>query len=383
MSLGSTARALALWQRVANRFGDDQQSALAIADLLEREERWLELRDHLHEYSQSVGDSERRTILMRAANVELNKIQDPLAAVGSFTKANAWPEALGVVEAIPTAVDRAKVAHGLVEFADAAWKAGDTQAEAVSFQATLIFTRCALPSIEAMKDATADLAQSAKLLRRVTQARDRLVAAAQRPYGRERRRALVLESARVTSSWLREPIEAIRLFASLFAEDPIDAAAEQSYAEFSELLQAQNRWTEFAELLEHRASAAPEGSPRALSAWLKAGEVWETKVGDPPRALVAHRHAAENDSIPALEAVARLARQLDNAAEAARALERLVAHAGNLAPIERVIELVRRVLRERRPRASPPPPRSDVASGMASGHRRTPRKPIPPNSTMG
>ncbi len=174
----------------------------------------------------------------------------------------------------------------------------------------------------------------------MTQARDRLVAASQRPYGRERRRALVLESARITSGWLREPIEAIRLFASLFAEDPIDAAAEQSFAEYSELLQSQNRWTELAELLEHRAQAAPEGSPRALSAWLKAGELWEAKVGEPARALAAHRHAAESDSIPALEAVARLARQLDNAAEAARALERLVAHAGNLAPIERVIELV-------------------------------------------
>ena len=340
LSLGNTTRALTLWQRVANRFGDDQESALAIADLLEREERWLELRDHLHEYSQSVQDAEQRKVLLRAANVELNKMQDPLAAVGSFAKAHAWPEALSVVESVPKAADRAKVAHGLIELADAAWKAGEAQAEAVSFQSTLIFTRCALPSIESMKDASADLAQSTKLLRRVTQARDRLVAAAQRPYGRERRRALILESARVTSSWLREPIEAIRLFASLFAEDPIDAAAEQSFAEYSELLQTQNRWTELAELFEHRAQAAPEGSPRALSAWLKAGELWEAKVSEPARALAAHRHAAESDSIPALEAVARLARQLDNAAEAARALERLVAHAGNLAPIERVIELV-------------------------------------------
>jgi predicted Zn-dependent protease len=340
LSLGNTSRALSLWQRVANRFGDDQECALAIANLLEREERWLELRDHLHEYSQSVDDAERRTVLLRAASVELTKMQDPLAAVGSYTKARAWTEALGVVEAIPKVVDRAKVAHGLIELADAAWKAGDTQAEAISFQATLIYTRCALPSIESMRDTTVDLAQSAKLLRRVTQARDRLVAAAQRPYGRERRRALVLESARVTSSWLREPIEAIRLFGSLFAEDPIDAAAEQSFGEYSELLQAQNRWSDLAELLEHRARAAPEGSPRAISAWLKAGELWETKVSEPARALAAHRHAAESDSIPALEAVARLARQLDNAAEAARALERLVAHAGNLAPIERVIELV-------------------------------------------
>ena len=340
LSLGNTTRALALWQRVANRFGDDRESALAIADLLEQEERWLELRDHLHEYAQSVQDEEQRHILIRAANVELAKMQDPLAAIGSFAKARAWSEALGVVEAIPTLAERAKVAHGLVELADAAWKAGDAQAESVSFQATLIFTRCALPSIESMRDTTTDLAQSTKLLRRVTQARDRLVAASQRPYGRERRRALILEAARITSGWLREPIEAIRLFASLFVEDPIDAAAEQSFAEYSELLQSQNRWHELADLLEHRAQAAPEGSPRALSAWLKAGELWESKVGELARALGAHRHAAESDSIPALEAVARLARQLDNAAEAARALERLVAHAGNLAPIERVIELV-------------------------------------------
>ncbi len=340
LSLENTPRALALWQRVANRFGDDQESALAIADLLEREERWLELRDHLHEYSQIVNEEEQRGILIRAANVELAKMQDPLAAIGSFSKAHAWSDALAVVETVSQISDRSKVAHSLVELADAAWKAGDPLAEGVSFQATLIVIRCTLPSIESMRDTTTDLAQTAKLLRRATQARDRMVAASERPYGRERRRALLLEAARITSGWLREPIEAIRLFSVLFAEDPIDAAAEQSVAEYSELLQSQNRWTELAELLEHRAQAAPAGPSRELSAWLKAGELWETKVGDPSRALAAYRHAADSDSIPALEAVARLAWQLDKSAEAARALERLVAHAGNLAPIERVIELV-------------------------------------------
>jgi len=340
LALGNTTRALTLWQRVANRFGDDQESALAIADLLEREERWLELRDHLHEYSQTVEGTERSVILLRAAGVELVKMLDPSAAVGSYAEAAAWPEALGVVENIPAAVDRMKVAHHLIELADAAWKSGDAQAEVVSFQATLIFGRCALPSVERMQDASTDVAQTAKLIRRATQARDRLMAASQRPYGRERRRALLLEAARITSIWLREPIQAISLYASLFAEDPIDAAAEQSFAEYAELLQSQNHWTDLAELLEHRALAAPEGSPRALSAWLKAGELWELRGDDPARALAAHRHAAESDSVPALEAVARLARALDHAAEAARALERLVAHAGNLAPVERVIELV-------------------------------------------
>jgi lipopolysaccharide biosynthesis regulator YciM len=340
LSLGNTTRALTLWQRVANRFGDDQECALAIADLLEREERWLELRDHLHEYSQGIPEAEQRAVLMRAAAVELTKMQDSSAAIGSYIKAHAWPEAVGVVEAIPKAFDRAKVALGLIDLADAAWKSGDAQAEVVSFQATLIYTRCSLPSVESMNDTSADLVQSTKLLRRVTQVRDRLVTCAQRPFGHERRRALLLEAARVTWNWLREPIETIRLYASLFAEDPIDAAAEQSFEEYSELLSSQCRFTELAELFERRALAAPEGSPGALGAWLKAGELWEAKVRDPARALGAHRHAAESESIPALEAVARLARQLGHAAEAARALERLVAHAGNLAPIERVIELV-------------------------------------------
>lgn len=339
-SLGNTTRSLALWQRVANRFGDDQQSALAIADLLEKEERWLELRDHLHEYSLSVQEDERSVILIRAAGVELHRMNDAAAAVSSYAKARAWQDALGVVENTPDFGERAKVALGLIDLADAAWKAGDSQAEPISFQATLIHARCTLPSIESMKDTTVDLAQSTKLLRRVTQARDRLAAASERPYGRERRRALLLEAARVTSSWLREPVEAIRLFSSLFAEDPIDAIAEQSFVEYSELLQSQGLWSNLAELFEHRAQAAPDGSPRAIGAWLKAGDTWENKANDPARALAAYRYAADSDSIPALEAVARLARQLDHAAEAARALEQLVAHAGNRAPIERVIELV-------------------------------------------
>ena len=340
VSIGNTGRSLALWQRVANRFGDDRESALAIADLLESEGRWLELRDHLHEYSLSVDEDERRTVLVRAAGVELHQMQDIAAAVNSYTKARAWLEAVGVVEKTTDVTERAKVALGLIELADAAWKAGDTQAESISFQATLIHARCTLPSIEMMRDTTVDLAQSTKLLRRVTQVRDRLVAASERPHARERRRALLLEAARVTSTWLREPIEAIRLFAGLFAEDPIDAAAEQSFAEYSELLQSQNRWRDLAELLENRAKAAPEGSPRAIAAWLKAGDFWESRAEDAGRALAAYRHAADSDSIPALEAVARLARQLDHAAEAARALEQLVAHAGNRAPLERVIELV-------------------------------------------
>lgn len=339
-SLDNTSRALALWQRVANRFGDDQESALAIADLLEKEERWLELRDHLHEYSLAVEEDERRAILIRAARVELQRLGDTPAAVSSYTKARAWTEAIGVVENTVDIADRAKVALGLIDLADAAWKIGDTQAEPISFQATLINARCTLPSVESMKDTTVDLAQSTKLLRRVTQVRDRLVAAGERPYGRERRRALLLEAARVTAGWLREPLESIRIFATLFAEDPIDAAAEQSFVEYSELLQSQNLWLDLAELVEHRAKAAPDGSPRSISAWLKAGDIWENKAGDPVRALAAYRHAADSDSIPALEAVARLARQLDHAAEAARALEQLVAHAGNRAPLERVIELV-------------------------------------------
>jgi tetratricopeptide (TPR) repeat protein len=144
----------------------------------------------------------------------------------------------------------------------------------------------------------------------------------------------------VTLGWLREPLEAIRLFTTLFAEDPIDAIAEQSFAEYSELLQSQGLWGNLAELIEQRAKAAPDGSPRAIGAWQKAGDIWENKANDPSRALAAYRYAADSDSIPALEAVARLARQLDHAAEAARALEQLVAHAGNRAPIERVIELV-------------------------------------------
>jgi len=336
----NTARALALWQRVANRFGDDQQSALAIADLLEKEERWHELRDHLHEYCLSIEGDEKRVILIRAAEIELRRMNDTAAAVSSYTKARAWQDALGVLENTVEPTERSKVAIGLIELADGAWKAGDAQAEPIAFQATLLHTRCTLPSIESLKDSSIDLAQSTKLLRRAVQVRDRLLAASERPFARERRRALLLEAARVTSGWLREPLESIRLFGKLFAEDPIDAAAEQSFGEFSELLQSQGLWSELAELLEHRAKAAPDGSPRAIGAWLKAGDIWENRANDPTRALAAYRYAADSDSVPALEAVARLARQLDHAAEAARALEQLVAHAGNRAPIERVIELV-------------------------------------------
>jgi predicted Zn-dependent protease len=339
-SLDHTTRALALWQRVANRFGDDQESALAIADLLEKEERWLELRDHLHEYSLSVDDAERRSILVRAARVELERMNDAPAAVSSYAKAQVWHEAVAVVENTADVAERTKVALGLIDLADTAWKAGDAQAEPIYFQAILIHARCSLPTIESMRDTTTDLAQSTKLLRRATQARDRLIAATERPFARERKRALLLEAARVTLGWLREPLEAIRLFASLFSEDPIDPIAEQSFAEYSELLQSQGLWSDLAELVEHRAKAAPDGSPRAISAWLKAGDIWENKANDPARALAAHRYAADSDSIPALEAVARLARQLDHAAEAARALEQLVAHAGSRAPVERVIELV-------------------------------------------
>jgi DNA-binding SARP family transcriptional activator len=148
------------------------------------------------------------------------------------------------------------------------------------------------------------------------------------PFERARRRELLREAAFVCSEPLADRARAIRVFEELFEEDGSDEAASRSLERFAELLDQSAEHARLAALWEDQgrihAKAGQAGEQRAC--WERAASLWERR-GEWERAIAGYREASTLASQAAFEALARIHSARGEWADAAGALEWLIAHA--------------------------------------------------------
>ncbi|MCA9617373.1 MAG: hypothetical protein KC731_00030 [Myxococcales bacterium] len=141
----------------------------------------------------------------------------------------------------------------------------------------------------------------------------------------EERAELRLESARLCIDVLSSPSEGIDHLHAVLEEVPDHAGAVEL---LSRMLEKEQRDDELAELLQKQIDLARERADQEqeLGYRVKLSELYETRLNDPDKAIEGYLGVLEaNDSFrPALEALARLYKQEDKPAEAAKMNERLL-----------------------------------------------------------
>lgn len=138
--LGSVTRAIDAWRRVRTDFGPDDQNFSALAELLERENRWDELARLVAEEAGNAKDAARRVELcVRLGDVSRERLGDPDAAARAYgealatdasePRARAGLAALMAVATVRTAA-ASSFARSLVATGD--WSAASRLAESLA-----------------------------------------------------------------------------------------------------------------------------------------------------------------------------------------------------------------------------------------------------------
>ncbi len=148
------------------------------------------------------------------------------------------------------------------------------------------------------------------------------------PFERGRRREMLREAAFVCAEQLADRVRAIRVFRELFEEEGGDEAASRSLPRFAELLDEAGEHARLASLWEEqsRIHAETGNASEERACWERAAVLWEQQ-GEWERALAGYGRASALGSRAAFEALARNHSVRGEWADAARALEWLIAHA--------------------------------------------------------
>src|SRR5690606_13788618 len=117
------------WMMIRERFGSDEESFDALAELLKAEERWEAYAELLSTES-AHADGERRALLqVRLAEVRRDHLRDYSGALEAFVSAREWREAVSIIEAADSKQRAAELTDSLRVIAIDRWHAGDELAE--------------------------------------------------------------------------------------------------------------------------------------------------------------------------------------------------------------------------------------------------------------
>ncbi len=151
---------------------------------------------------------------------------------------------------------------------------------------------------------------------------ERLIEMAESPADRS---VLRIELARLNEERFESPDTAIELLRSVLYDDP---GHSEAVVALSELYEKTQRDEELAELLNSQIQAASErGDTEAeLKFQVRLGEVYESRLGNRPKAIETYRSVLERDAQHrgALESLTRLFQAEGDHAEAAKSIERLL-----------------------------------------------------------
>lgn len=154
------------------------------------------------------------------------------------------------------------------------------------------------------------------------------------------RSALRLEAAVLCINHLDAPADAAELLRAILDEEPIH---EQATLLLSQVLEKTGRDEELAALLSSRIELARERGdvPGELAYRVRLGEVYESRLGDVPKAIETYEAVLERDPghAAALGALARLYERKGDRAEAARILEKVLGAASGAAAVETALRL--------------------------------------------
>ncbi len=306
--LGDLERAIATWKAIRADLGADAESFDALAELYRQGQRWVELTALISEQIAAEGDpKQKQKLSVTLGSVHLEHTGDLEAALAAFVAVGAWQSALTVLEAPAERPRSRALAEQLLSEATEAWKLGDEAAG-----------EAALATLEALGRRLSDDGEHAALV-------ELYLSAAELPYPKERRRALLSEAACLCSDRLADADRALSLFRRLFAEDSADTVAQAVVTRFALLLEEQKLDAEIATLWEDQARArAGLGDAGAAAAlFARAADIAESRLGATERAIDNHRAAADLGSEPALDALARIFDAAGRHTDAAAALERL------------------------------------------------------------
>jgi golgin subfamily B member 1 len=303
-----TDAAIFAWRRVEDEFGESDEGTDALVSLLGGVERWDELSELLRTAAENAELAPRRSeLLRRLGDVERLHKRELELAVGSYEGAlvadprNELARA-GVGALLTEPAHRPAAANALMR----AYAATD------EWQLTLALTEHRLASISGGDDDFPAAPARARILREAAQLAER--------------RGMDKETA-------------FRFLARAFVETPSDAALE---SELTRLAEATGQWRPTTEAYAEVLDALENGSAKAGDAsqaggWVvglrfRLGEILETRLEEPERALAAYQGArAEapgelNIARAAIRVAARAGRWDAAAAtllSAARSLDRL------------------------------------------------------------
>ncbi len=342
--LADNSKAIDRWQLVRERFGSDDESFSVLARLLEAEARWEALAELLSSEAAASEGERRALLLVQLASVRRDHLGDFAGALDAFVSAREWRDAVSIIESADTPERAAELTDSLRVVAIERWYAGDELAEDAAYWA-----------IKSRAQQLLDLGEGeagSKSRRRKQgspeqQAFRLLNEAVELPFSVSRRRSLQRSAALVSADALHRPEGALEIFRRMFEEDVTDSAAIKSVTKYSELLEQAGRHVDRAELWERigRALVRTGDEEGARSYFEHAGKLWE-QLEEAPLAIAAHQRASELNSVPSLEALARLYSARGDRYAALEALERVcdlsqgeALAACAVAVIERCLEL--------------------------------------------
>lgn len=311
--LGDTDKAIAAWRALRAELGADPESYEVLSQLLRTAARFEELSALAEEEAELEQDRARRTALrVELGSIHLEHTGELEQALAAFIAADAWAQALSVLEA-PAERERAKLlAETLLQAATTTWLEG------VESNAGAEASKAARLTLEALSRRLTDEAEHAAVV-------ELYLRGADLPFPKLERRQLLADAACLCSDQLGDGARALVLFRRLFAEEPADRVAQGAVTRFSLLLEEQKLDEEIAQLWEIQAQArAGLGDVGAATAlYARAADIAENRLASPERALENHKQAAELGSESALESLARIHSAHGRPKEAAKALEQL------------------------------------------------------------
>ncbi|MEI9950773.1 MAG: tetratricopeptide repeat protein [Pseudomonadota bacterium] len=326
---GDRAQAIVAWRLVQTHDGRDLETFEALSSLLAAESRFDELAELLSEEVSVESDPLReRRLYSELGQLHQTRTGDMIASLESFVAAEDWGKAIEVAGA--NHADRElgrKVCERLLELSVKAWQKGQGGPDSAEARA-------------------ADWAVS-ELSERLTEAGlygevvTRLLAAAELPFERLRRRELRRDAACLCSDRLDDSARAIELFQALLAEEPGDEVARSLVTRLSLLLDEQGEHAEIVTLWERQATAraAAGDNSGAAALWARAGQLSEERLGDLARAITCHRAGAALRGEDSLEALSRIYLGQKQYSLAAEVLEALCAQSSPEMLADRALEL--------------------------------------------
>ncbi len=307
-------QAIAAWTSVRELHGRDEETFVALRELLYLEQRWSDLASLLTEEASAESDGSRQAEVRRElGELHRSRTGDVRAALAAYVGAGDWERAIQVSATANASRELGReVCASLLELAVTAWNAApQEQAEGPQVAASWAIDELATRLLEdGLYEEVVEL----------------LIRGTSLPFSQLKKRQLKRDAAILCSDRLKQPGKALAFFGELLGEDPGDGIAAETVPRFAALLEQQGDYPEIARLWEDQArSSAQRGDGGTAAAhWVRAAQVWEKRVGNIGHALVDYEQGAALGGVSALEAVARIHTEAGRHRDAAQALEILV-----------------------------------------------------------